>query len=130
MADDEPDKTLGVKTFLKVIKFAAPILRKVGLRAPIRAVKHQVTHSLLQNLHENVIHRMRTLAIAMDRWNPAASQTVAIASHELATEFRKSMGGLIDLGDNELHCCLKVIDRPKASRTNNLTSLLGSILLG
>jgi len=52
--------------------------------------------------------------MAKPHWDP--NNIVGQANH-LCTEFRKSMGSLLMLGENDLHCCLKMLTPPQLPAT-------------
>lgn len=96
-----------VATVLSWLAWAARLCRANGL---VWRVREHTSISLLRGYHFNVLHRMRRLAHVMEDWERDVDRA---ASHalQICTESRKTMGGLLELKDNQLHCCLKVLYR-------------------
>ena len=70
----------------------------------VSAVKSRASLDLTLVLHEQVIHKMRTLSLAVkeNEWMSGGQSAI-----ETCTSIRELMGNLTELCPDELHCCLK-----------------------
>lgn len=61
---------------------------------------------VLSPLHHNVIHRMRAFALAYEQWDEHPNAATEDAN-DFCTATRAIMSDLLELDENNLHCCLK-----------------------
>ena len=64
-------------------------------------------YPFVQKLHEEVIHAMRDLAVCVEEWDPAQTDNATFAAFRFCTACRHLMGDLLQLGEHDLHRCLK-----------------------
>jgi len=89
------------------VVWPARLLRKIGLRAPVRAVRTRATLGILGPLHVGVIHRMRNLALSIQDWNDVPPD-LGFRAVDVCTSCANVMSDLLEIPEQEFHCCLKV----------------------
>lgn len=104
-----------LKTISTWLSRFAWFARLVGARKLVWKVKHEAALEIVRRCHLNVLHRMRYLASAVEDWEQG-TQVAANLAFQICTECRKTLGGLLELRDNDLHCCIKLLE--KANGTN------------
>jgi hypothetical protein len=103
---------MGPESWIKIVEWAIAVGRRVPKVGPaMRLVRAQQSLATLHTLHTGVLHSMRRVTVMMGRahWDPT---NIAMLAVDLCTEFRKAMGALTFLSENELHCCLKMLQPP------------------
>ncbi len=100
-------KDFGIPWWLRSAIWALSLARKAGFRKQVVYAKQYVALQTLAPLHSDSVHSMRRLALDMLARNPDPERATREAMR-VCTAFRKTMGTLLELEDNELHCSLKV----------------------
>jgi hypothetical protein len=103
-SSDEPDMLWWAKLIGKVV-WACRLIRLQGL---VWRAREAATIGVLRPLHFNVLHRAQRLAAEY----PVRDVELATASTlalQICTECRKLMGTFLELPDNKLHCCFKLM---------------------
>ncbi|MEW8089088.1 MAG: hypothetical protein AB2784_05620 [Candidatus Thiodiazotropha endolucinida] len=93
----------GVKTWLWVIRQ----LKRFGLKKQLAALKEHYVRDLTESLHEGVAHSMRSFAINLISSGEAHEEHTYLSAEEFCTKARETMAKVIEIGPNQLHCCLK-----------------------
>lgn len=89
------------------IKCLAWMVRKVNWPGAIWQVREIATAHLVKQLHLNLLHRMRKLAVLMQDWDDREAATHLAL--EICSECRRTMCLLLELKPNDLHCCIKIL---------------------
>lgn len=108
-----------------IVKFfvgGARILKFVKLHGIVRAVRIRATKTLIHRLHIDVIHKMRDFALCVNTWSPENDTgDIGYISRDTATACRNLMSDLLDIPDQELHCCIKAFPSDGEYRDRVLT---------
>jgi hypothetical protein len=108
--DDDSDGGMTPDKWIKLVSTTASVLRKLRLGRLVEAVKTRAQLPLIREYHENVVHPLRCLAVAMN--DVADPKATAYHAQRVCTEIAKVMRFHLGIRQNELHCCWKVI-QPK-----------------
>lgn len=107
---------------VKLFVGGARVLKFVKLHAIVRAVRIRATKTIVQRLHMRVIHKMRDFALCLNTWSPENNtDDIGYISRDTATACRDLMSDLLDVPDQELHCCIKAFPNNGEHRGNILT---------
>jgi len=90
------------------INLITRLFRRVGLKRVIRSVHNHVALNFFKSIHCDIVHEMRLLGINMEKWKQDTITTTLLARN-IVTYCNNLMRDLLELNDNELHCCLKVL---------------------
>lgn len=88
-------------------KALAGVARKLHAEGAVWRVREIAMVGVAKQLHVNVLHRIRKLGLGMQDWHDRDSD--AAMALEISSECRKTMGALLELRPNELHCCMKTL---------------------
>lgn len=97
---------------ISIIVKVAKILRFLGFTNIVSAVKKRASLDLTTVLHQEVIHKIRTLSPSLQSQDWHCSASIAI---QFCSACRELMGNLTELTGDEIHCCLKVFRSGKCT---------------
>lgn len=98
------------------------LLKLIRCEKLVRAVRLRVSRTLFQRLHTEVIHQMRDFALCINSWTPqSSSNNIGYVSRDTATACRNLMSDILEIPDQELHCCIKAIAGDEPYRDRVLT---------
>ena len=91
--------------FAQLMVKGARVLRyfKIGKRI-VSSVKIRASLDLTRDLHKEAIHRIRNLSSATSKGDWSSGGQSAI---EMCTACRNIIGNLLELSEDQIHCCLK-----------------------
>lgn len=113
---------MSVETTVEILVWIGRTLKRVGLENVVRAVRIRVSRTLFQRLHTEVIHRMRDFALCVESWTPQnSSNRIGYVCRDTATACRNLMSDLLELPDQELHCCIKAFPDDQEYRDRVIT---------
>lgn len=92
-----------------LVTLGARGLRKVRGGRLVWHIRNAATRTPAMQLHTGLIHPLRRLAFAMaDQGWDRSKITAATLALQVCTECRRLVGGVFELPDNQLHCCIKL----------------------
>lgn len=100
--------TSSADTLLRLLEWIASVSRAIRRARPIRAWRNRRANALLEPLHHDVVHSTRRLAAALSLWDQQHDMAVQCGM-EFCEAVARSMGALLALEPDRLHCCLKLI---------------------
>lgn len=107
---------------VKGLVLVGRFLKWVRLGKFVRAVRLRVAKTLFQRLHTEVIHQMRDFALCINAWEPHSStNNIGYVCRDTATACRNLVSDILDIPDQELHCCIKAIADGEPYRDRVLT---------
>jgi len=112
-SSDEPSfiqSLTNAQSFGDLLVWGARALRAIHMKSFVREVRSRAALGLFIRLHNNVVHRMRALAVRMDEWEHQQIETSTLA-RDFCTECNILLADLLELDTNHLHCCIKVLSR-------------------
>lgn len=92
---------------IKLLEWGAKAARFVKAERLVWRIKHQAAFTLVRRCHLNVVHRMRRLAHCMQDGDAEQAAHLAL---QVCTECRKLLGTFLEIKDNRLHCCIKLLE--------------------
>lgn len=95
------------KAFSKFFSGTVYVLRAIHGQGLVVVLRDRTAFPALQPLHTDTIHAMRDFAVHAACGS--SPDTMALAARTFCTHARESMGKLLELPMNQLHCCIKVI---------------------
>ncbi len=94
---------------LRVLVWGARALRHIGGKNLVRKVRGRASLGMLARLHLDVVHRVRQLATHASVSSSEHDPHFIRQAVELCTACRISMSDFLELAENELHVCWKVL---------------------
>lgn len=111
MADKKKDSEVSGKEIVEGFVWVARALRFIRAEGIVGNFRRRASLGFFELLHLDVVHRMRRLGMALETAH--SNEQELTHAGELAIEFCSAcallMGRVIEVEQNEIHCCLKVI---------------------
>ena len=113
---------MSVDAIVKILVWIGRFLKWIKLERLVRAVRLRISRTLFQRLHSEVIHNMRDFALCVNSWTPeSSSKDISFLSRNTATSCRNLMSDILEIPDQELHCCIKAFANEECCRDRVIT---------
>ena len=107
---------------VKILVWVGRVFKWMKLEKLVRAVRLRVSKTLFQRLHSDVIHNMRDFVLSVNEWTPETkSNDVCYAARNTVTACRNLMSDILEIPDQELHCCMKAFAKDENYRDRVIT---------